>query len=32
MDMLTTDGSLANQFDFFDADSRDKSVGASTAK
>ena len=27
MDMLTTDGSIANQFDFMDSDSREKSIG-----
>jgi hypothetical protein len=32
MDLLTTDGSLANQFDFLDSDSRDKSIMGTTAK
>jgi hypothetical protein len=32
MDLLTTDGSLANKFDFLDSDSREKSVLKTTAK
>lgn len=31
-DMLTTDGSFANKFDFMDSDSREKSVGATAFK
>jgi hypothetical protein len=32
MDMLTTDGSFANQFDFFDSDSKEKSALKTTLK
>lgn len=32
MDMLTTDGSFANQLDIFDSDSKEKSVGKVTLK
>lgn len=32
MDMLTTDGSLANSFDFMDSDSREKSIGKTAFK
>ena len=31
-DTLTTDGSFANKFDFFDADDKDKSVGGSLVR
>lgn len=31
-DMLTTDGTLANRFDFFDSDSREKSIGKVATK
>lgn len=32
MDLLTTDGSLANKFDFFDSDSKEKSAVKTTLK
>lgn len=32
MDMLTTDGSIANNFDFFDSDDREKSILKTTLK